>query len=46
MCRKQEQLQQFSALGLEAVLADFNDSESLTKGMLGCEQLFLLTSPD
>ncbi|RYE20320.1 MAG: SDR family NAD(P)-dependent oxidoreductase [Sphingobacteriaceae bacterium] len=46
MCRKQEQLQQFSALGLEAVLADFNDSESLTKGMQGCEQLFLLTSPD
>lgn len=46
MCRRQEQLYQFTVLGLEAVLADFNDPESLSQGMQGCEQLFLLTSPD
>ena len=46
MCRKPEQLQQFKALGIETVLADFNDPESLKKGMQGCNQLFLLTSPD
>jgi uncharacterized protein YbjT (DUF2867 family) len=46
MCRKPEQRQHFDALGLESVVADFNDSESLLRGMQGCTKLFLLTSPD
>ena len=46
MCRKPGQLQQFKNLGLETALADFNDTDSLTRGMQGCTQLFLLTSPD
>lgn len=43
---REEQLQQFTSLGLEAVLADFNDKASLQVAMQGCKKLFLLTSPD
>lgn len=46
MCRREEQLQQFTALGLEAVLADFNNKDSLQTAIKGCTKLFLLTSPD
>lgn len=46
MCRKQEQLTQFIAMGHEAVLADFDDPDSLGQTIVGCDKLFLLTSPD
>lgn len=46
MYRKPEQRAQFEALGIEAVQADFDDPESLKKGMQGCDKLFLLTHPD
>lgn len=46
MCRRPDQLQQFIALGLETVLANFDDQASLVRGMQGCEKLFLLTPPD
>jgi uncharacterized protein YbjT (DUF2867 family) len=46
MCRRQEQLEQFITLGLEAVLADFDDPASVSSGLRGCDKLFLLTPPD
>lgn len=45
MCRQREQVQQFAAKGLDAVIGDFGDPASLRSAMTGCEQLFLL-SPD
>lgn len=45
MCRKDEQLEQFRKLGIEAVLADFENPKSLLQAMQGCERMFLLTSP-
>jgi uncharacterized protein YbjT (DUF2867 family) len=44
MCRKEEQLAQFTEMGLEAVIGDFDNPESLKKAMQGCERLFLLTT--
>lgn len=44
MCRKEEQLAQFTEMGLEAVIGDFDNPESLKKAMEGCERLFLLTT--
>ncbi|GAB4046039.1 SDR family oxidoreductase [Spirosoma litoris] len=46
MYRKENQQTRFQALGLEAVRADFNDTNSMRQAMQGCDQLFLLTSPD
>lgn len=46
MCRREEQLEQFQILGLEAVLADFENPDSLRNAMQDCEQMFLLTSPN
>src|SRR6186713_3227420 len=44
--RKPEQRAQFTDLGIEAVQADFDNHQSLKKGMQGCDRLFLLTHPD
>lgn len=44
MCRKEEQLAQFTDMGLEAVIGDFDNPESLKNAMQGCERLFLLTT--
>jgi uncharacterized protein YbjT (DUF2867 family) len=45
MCRKEEQLQQFRSLGLQAVLADYEQPETLRMALSGCKKMFLLTSP-
>jgi len=45
MYRKQEQLAQFTKMGIEAVKGDFEDTDSLKLAMQGCDQLFLLTQP-
>lgn len=44
MCRTQDELEQFTKLGIEAVIGDFNDAESLRQAMQGCERLFLLAA--
>ncbi len=46
MCRRQEQLSRFIEMGHHAVLADFDQPDSLKQAMQGCGKLFLLTSPD
>jgi len=43
MCQHKEDMTSFTAMGLEAVVGDFNDPVSLRKAMLGCERLFLVT---
>lgn len=45
MCRNQQQLAQFTQIGLEAVLGDFEQADQLRNAMQGCQQLFLLTPP-
>jgi uncharacterized protein YbjT (DUF2867 family) len=45
MCRKPEQLARFTDIGLDAVLADFEDFDSLKQAMHDCERMFLLTAP-
>ncbi len=45
MCRRPEQVQHFKDMGLEAVLGDFEDPESLQHAMKGCERVFLLAAP-
>lgn len=45
MCRSQEQLAQFTRIGLEAVQGDFGHADQIRKAMYGCQQLFLLTPP-
>lgn len=45
MCRREEQLDQFKKTGLDAVIADFDNPESLRRGMQDCDSLFLLTPP-
>ena len=45
MCRRENQLVQFRKMGLEAVLADFEQPESLRRAMQGCDRMFLLTAP-
>ncbi|TDQ06484.1 SDR family oxidoreductase [Pedobacter metabolipauper] len=44
MCRKEAHLAQFIEMGLEAVIGDFDNPESLKKAMQGCKRLFLLTT--
>jgi len=46
MCRKQEQLSRLRDMGHEAVLAIFDQPDSIRPAMQGCDKLFLLTSPD
>ncbi len=45
MCRRPEQLQPFKDMGLDAILGDFDDPQSLQQAMTGCDKLFLLTAP-
>lgn len=42
MCRRQEQLDEFTAQGIPGVLGDFADPVTLRRAMKGCHQLFLL----
>lgn len=44
MCRKESQLTEFQQMGLEAVIGDFDNLETLKKAMQGCDRLFLLTT--
>ncbi|MEJ1242243.1 NAD(P)H-binding protein [Chryseolinea sp. T2] len=46
MCRKQEQLLRLKDMGHEAILANFDQPDSLQRAMQGCDKLFLLTAPD
>lgn len=46
MCRKESQLEKFRQQGIEAVLGDFKDSESLKAAMKGCTSLFLVSPPN
>ncbi|QRR00121.1 SDR family oxidoreductase [Dyadobacter sandarakinus] len=45
MCRKEEQLEKLRKLGMDAVLGDFVDRESLKSAMRGCTSLFLVSPP-
>lgn len=42
MCQKKEELDQFIKMGLEAVVGNFNNPNSMKEAMQGCERLFLL----
>lgn len=46
MCRKEAQLVNIQSMGLEAVVANFDDATSMKTAMQGCDKLFLLTSPN
>jgi uncharacterized protein YbjT (DUF2867 family) len=46
LCRKKEQLQKFRKQGIDAVLGDFKDPESLRSAMKGCNSLFLISPPN
>jgi uncharacterized protein YbjT (DUF2867 family) len=48
MCRRPEQAADFGARGIDAVVGDFTDPDSLRAAVAGCEQLFLLppVTPD
>jgi uncharacterized protein YbjT (DUF2867 family) len=48
MCRRQEQVEEFTARGVEAVRGDFTDPAGLRAALSGCDQLFLLppATPD
>lgn len=46
MCRKEEQVEKFRKQGIEAVLGDFKNPESLRLAMKGCNTLFLVSPPD
>jgi uncharacterized protein YbjT (DUF2867 family) len=45
MCRKEEQLEKLRKQGIEAVLGNFEDPESLREAMEGCTTLFLTSPP-
>ncbi len=45
LCRRTDQVQHFNAMGLDAVLGDLEDPESLKHAMEGCDRLFLLAAP-
>lgn len=45
MCRKEEQLEQFRKRGIDAVLGNFENPESLKAAMQGCICLFLTSPP-
>lgn len=45
LCRRQEQVDDFRAQGVEAVLGDLGDRASLEAAMAGADRLFLLTFP-
>ncbi|WDF55748.1 SDR family oxidoreductase [Mucilaginibacter sp. KACC 22063] len=46
MCRKEEQLEKFRKQGIDAVLGDFENPESLRTAMKGCSSLFLVSAPN
>lgn len=45
LCRRQEQVDEFRADGVDAVLGDLGDPDSLRAAMSGADRLFLLTAP-
>lgn len=45
MCRRPQQVKQFKDMGLDAVLADFEDPKTLKHAMQDCDQMFLLAAP-
>jgi uncharacterized protein YbjT (DUF2867 family) len=45
MCRKEEQLEKLRKQGIDAVLGNFEDPESLRAAMEGCTTLFLTSPP-
>ena len=45
LCRRQEQVDDFRAQGLDAVLGDLGDRDSLVAAMDGVDRVFLLTFP-
>lgn len=46
MCRKQEQLEDYRNLGIDAVLGDFDRPQTLPGAMEGCDTMFLITPPN
>lgn len=46
MCRKEDQLEKLRKQGIDAVLGDFEDAESLRSAMKGCSCLFLVSPPN
>jgi uncharacterized protein YbjT (DUF2867 family) len=45
MCRKKEQLEKLHKQGIEAVLGNFEDTDSLRAAMKSCTMLFLVSPP-
>lgn len=45
MFRKQEQIERFTADGIDAVLGDFDRPDTLEGAMRGCKVMFLITPP-
>ncbi len=46
MCRKNDQLNELSQQGINAVLGDFENPESLRLALKGCSTLFLISPPN
>ncbi|WP_374163178.1 SDR family oxidoreductase [Arcticibacter sp. MXS-1] len=46
MCRKEDQLEKFRKQGIDAVLGNFEDPESLRSAIKGCNTLFLVSPPN
>lgn len=45
LCRTQQQSTSLARRGIEPVLGDLDDQDSLQQAMRGCDRLFLLTPP-
>lgn len=43
MCRRRQQVDEFQAAGVDAVLGDLDDPASVRRAMQGCDRVFLLT---
>ncbi|GGE46979.1 uncharacterized protein YbjT (DUF2867 family) [Pedobacter psychrotolerans] len=46
MCRKEDQVEKMLKKGIDAVLGNFEDSDSLRSAMKGCKTLFLVSPPN
>ncbi|WP_158829844.1 SDR family oxidoreductase [Mucilaginibacter lacusdianchii] len=46
MCRKEDQLEKLRKQGIDAVLGNFEDTDSLRSAMKGCTSLFLVSPPN
>ncbi|TKV58474.1 NAD-dependent epimerase/dehydratase family protein [Nakamurella flava] len=45
LVRRRDQQQRLAGSGVEAVLGDLDDADSLRRALTGCDRLFLLTAP-